>query len=430
MIIDDIIEQHFEEASILWNTRDRAIRDGVHGLKELGFLDERIDAHLDGLRIAGDEGWEVCEKVLTFEDAGEVFAAGLLALELNDGARLEAVLAASEDPALARGMISALGWAEHATAEPLIKRLLAAEAPGRRGLGVAAAAAHRRHPGKAMAEAIGDDDPVLRARALRTAGELGRGELLLAVRAGLSDSDDRCRACAVRSVALLSAAADPATTASLQRAATADPAAFDGLPLGFRDELTWLAARRLPPGQLKSWRDALMSNPETARTAVVAAGAGGDPASVPWLIEQMARPELARAAGAAFAIISGAEPVANRLEGKARDTARPQPVAVNEDDENGGGDVAVEAKDPDKAVPWVDAGKAAAWWKANGGRFAPGVRHFGGRPVSGDWLRDVLRSARQNVRSLAAIELAAAHPGQPLFPVRAPAARQRSLLGG
>ena len=58
-VIADVISQHAEEASFLWLLRDGAVRDPHYSLKDLAKLDGRVEAHLDGLRIAGEAGWEV-----------------------------------------------------------------------------------------------------------------------------------------------------------------------------------------------------------------------------------------------------------------------------------------------------------------------------------------------------------------------------------
>jgi len=55
-IIEDIVSQHAEEAAFLWLLRSYATRAPHYDLADLAALEERVDAHLDGLRIAGDAG--------------------------------------------------------------------------------------------------------------------------------------------------------------------------------------------------------------------------------------------------------------------------------------------------------------------------------------------------------------------------------------
>ena len=64
LIIEAIVDQHAEEAAFLWLLRDAAVRAPHYDLSDLFSLDDRVEAHIDGLRIAGDPGWEVCAKGL------------------------------------------------------------------------------------------------------------------------------------------------------------------------------------------------------------------------------------------------------------------------------------------------------------------------------------------------------------------------------
>ncbi len=72
-IIPIIIEQHAEEAAFLWLLRDSAINDPHYSLKDLAHLDDRVEANIDGLCIAGDDGWEICKEALDWEESGEIF---------------------------------------------------------------------------------------------------------------------------------------------------------------------------------------------------------------------------------------------------------------------------------------------------------------------------------------------------------------------
>jgi len=78
-IIEEVVTQHAEETAFLWLLRDGAIYAPHYSLVDLAQLDARVDAHLDGLRIAGDVGWELCKEAMSQEEAGEIFAAAILA---------------------------------------------------------------------------------------------------------------------------------------------------------------------------------------------------------------------------------------------------------------------------------------------------------------------------------------------------------------
>ena len=76
-----IIEQHAEEAAFLWLLRDSAVIEPPYLLTDVAQLDDRTEANIDGLRIAGDEGWEICKETLAWDEAGDIFTAAVIAFE-------------------------------------------------------------------------------------------------------------------------------------------------------------------------------------------------------------------------------------------------------------------------------------------------------------------------------------------------------------
>src|SRR5688572_10334491 len=118
----NVILQHSEGAAMLWLLRRDASKGPHYGLADLDKLDSRVAAHLDGLRIAGADAWPIVEEQLGFGEPGEVFVASLLAFEARDESRIEKITAVvTAEPALADGMISALGWMPFEQAVTLIK---------------------------------------------------------------------------------------------------------------------------------------------------------------------------------------------------------------------------------------------------------------------------------------------------------------------
>jgi uncharacterized protein (TIGR02270 family) len=147
-IIESIIAQHAEEAAFLWLLRDAACHEPHYRLKDLAKLDDRVEAHIDGLRIAGDEGRSVCEEVWALKDAGEIFAASELAFESSDHSWISKVLeAAASAPELSRGAVSALGWLLYDQASAQIGPLLGSGDANLCRIGLAASVAQRRDPG-------------------------------------------------------------------------------------------------------------------------------------------------------------------------------------------------------------------------------------------------------------------------------------------
>ena len=409
-IITDIVTQHAEEAAFLWLLRDAAIYAPHYSLEELAELDNRVEAHLDGLRIAGEGGWEICKEQLAWEEAGEVFAASVIALESGLNERYDTVLeaaVASEEPA--RGFISALGWLPYTQAKPYVMRLLAAESAAMRCMGIAAAAIHRQDPGSHLQAALTDDDLQLRARALKAAGELGRRDLIKQVMKQKQAEDEACRFYAAWSAARLG---DLYANSVLCRIAE------QGGPYAERAGAMALRAMRLSDAH--AWQRHLAERPDHHRLAVIGAGVIGDPVLVPWLFRAMETPDLARVAGEAFTMITDVDIAYDDLDGEWPEGFEAGPTEDPEDD-----DVEMDA---DEDLPWPEPELIQAWWNANQGDFRAGTRYLLGRPIDDASLAHALRNGQQRQRAAAALEQAVRQPDQSLFEVRAPGLRQQQRL--
>ena len=70
-----VVRQHAEESANLRNMRSVLVTAPHVKLHHLRRLDDRVAAHLDGLAVAGEFGWKLCEAALENPGVGEVFAA-------------------------------------------------------------------------------------------------------------------------------------------------------------------------------------------------------------------------------------------------------------------------------------------------------------------------------------------------------------------
>jgi uncharacterized protein (TIGR02270 family) len=409
-VITDIISQHAEEASFLWLLRDSAVRDPHYSLKDLAELDERVEAHVDGLRIAGEAGWGICQEQLAWEEPGEVFAAAVLAFEVGRAEYINEVIeTGTQSLELARGVVSALGWLTYEQAQPHIQALYASEDPMQQRIGVAAAAVHRHDLGKSLNEAVRASEPIVRARALRAVGELGRSDLLGACKLQLDGEDKDCRFWAAWAAARLG-----------------DSSGFDFLKEVVRENellserAADVLARCMNTSEALTWQRILARDGEHLRIALKVAGAIGDPESIPWIVEMMKAPESARIAGEAFTMITGVDIADDDLEGEWPENFKAGPTEDAEDDD-------IEM-DPDEDLPWPEVELIQKWWQGHQGQFQKGTRYLTGKPISTEWLPQVLREGLQRQRAAAALELALLQPGQPLFEVRARGNRQQALL--
>ena len=107
----ELCEEHAVDASFLWLLRDQAVVSPNYNLHELAELDERVEAHLDGLRLAGEVGWQVAESNLSWQEAGEVFTGTAIAFAMGRKKLIDQVMEiGAQSMKTMRGAISGIAW--------------------------------------------------------------------------------------------------------------------------------------------------------------------------------------------------------------------------------------------------------------------------------------------------------------------------------
>ena len=393
---EPVIGQHADEAAFLWQIRDAAVRAPQYKLAHLEKLDKRLEAHLDGLRFAHDLGWAQLSNAVEVNARGAVFAAGVLAFESGQEGMIEWTLEAGlVSPEVSRELISALGWLPIEKASQPIKGLLNSDQPARKCVGIAGAAAHRKLPtGSVLPDALGSDNPILMARALRVVGELGLIDFHLATRSRLRSKDPTVRYWAAWSNALLDGHKD--ALACLQNIAEG------GGPLAER--AAQMVIRRLAPSDAKSWIKKLAKDLGKKRIAIIAGGAFADPDVVPFLIDQMKDPMLAKVAGESFSLITGAKIAYEDLDGEPPEGDKPPPTAGPEEE---------AASSADLSLPRPNPVLIQKWWSARQGKFAKGTRYSLGKPITVESLREALKTGYQRQRPRLRSSLRSSNRGVP-----------------
>jgi uncharacterized protein (TIGR02270 family) len=412
LVIPQILVQHAEEAAFLWHLRYLAIHRPHYFLASLAQLDDRVDAHIDGLRVAGEPGWELCLQEYQWNEAGEVCAAAVLALESDRPERISQVLEfAAAEPDLGRGFVSAIGWTSSPNVSRQLDGFLASVEPAVRRIGLAGYAVRRQDPGQQLLRLLKDSDPRVRARALKAAAELGRRELLPSALQALRDTDDDCRFYAAWTAVRFATRGTPAAQTLMD---------FVDKPGPRQQQAVSMAVRGLDVAAAKSWLNKLGGDGKHLRLATIGAGALGDPEFIEALINLMQIDDLARVAGESFSMITGVDLSDAKLE---RDKPEGFESGPTEDpaDEN-------VAMDEDENLPWPNADLVAKWWSANRSRFQPGRRYLCGREISVESARQTLVDGKQRQRAAAAMELAMLQPHEPLFNVRARGSWQQQWL--
>jgi uncharacterized protein (TIGR02270 family) len=411
-VLTAVVAQHADGASDLWCQRNNLLRAPHYTLRTLIEHDERLEAYIDGLRVAGEHGWSVAQARLRPDDPGAVFVAGTLALQSKCPEYLESLLSLAEVLATAqRALVSAFGWSTPDLLQGTVKELLAAPTSFRRRIGLACCAIHRVDPRESLTVALDQSDGLLRARALRAAGELGRRDFASrCVGLAQTDGEQNCRFWAAWAAVLLGEGTKG--VAPLAKIGTVSS------PL--RSPALRLSLQAMSVAAGHQMLQEVAAEQGQLRLLIEGSGIVGDPSYVPWLVSHMANKRLARCAGEAFTLITGLDLSQLQLKNETQDALQPGP---NDDPEDPDVDMG-----PDEGLPLPEQEHVQRWWDANRARFQSGQRYFMGAPVTRDHCIDVLKSGCQRQRILAAHYLCLLEPGTPLFNTSAPAWRQQRLL--
>ncbi|MBR0661568.1 TIGR02270 family protein [Neoroseomonas oryzicola] len=392
----------------LWGRRCFLVRAPHVRLGDLARIDERITAFLEALTL----GWrrQPGDRASEPTEGSSAAAFEAVSMALEGGNLVTAVLPAAVALATS-GAVAALAWSDRAPARAAIDAHLLSPDPVIRAVAIAAIGARRSNvPDDLLATFAADPEPLPRARAFRTIGQLGRLALLPQLLAARADPDPECRFWAAWSAARLGATEPFGVLAEIARGT--GPRA---------DAALEMLLRRVPIEQGNAWLSAYSRNlPDRRRSLVRATGILGDPLYIPWLLACMEEADISRVAGEAVAMITGLDIAYLDMD---RDPPEGFEAGPNDDpaDEN-------VALDEDEWLPWPDPRKIGAWWGRNAKRFPAGTAFFLGEPKqSANWL-GALSDAFQRQRLAAAMELAIRQPGQPMFEARARGRLQRQQL--
>jgi uncharacterized protein (TIGR02270 family) len=365
--IPDIAEEHYEELQFLWTQRRNALYSAAHTMREMGMLEERIEAHVQGLLVLGDQLLDFVAPGLAGDDEMPAFASAYALLRLGTPGAIERVRDAfvSAEGKRLDGIRAALSHGPAQPMLPLLQSLFASAAPP---IAVAAGEAlvfHRalQPAPEQLVPLLRDEMPAVRRGAWRIAtyGAIPLAPALY--ESALSDDDPD-----VQRAALAAAAwnAYPGWIAHC-RALAGQPSP-DGVPT-----IAMLAAI-LPPQEYQAVA-ALASTPAFGPERYRIAAAFGHPVLIDFLLGEMesSDPAAAAGAGAAFSKMLGVA-----VESGKRATVPPP---------NGQQPDAFEAEFVDE-VHLPDVPRARQHWENVKPRLAQASRVAHGVDVSGGITRE------------------------------------------
>lgn len=404
MLNDIVIKncEHFaDDASFLWLYRDQAVCSPNYTIFDVAELDERIEAHLDGLRMAGDIGWLTAEKNLSWQEPGEIFTGTAMAFSIGKKKLIDQVMEiGAQSVETARGAVSGIAWITDRDTMPFIKSYLQSKEHIVQRIGIGACAVLRKDMGELLTQFLKNENAVVSSRALKAAGELGRVDLSNHCLSYLENDNEDVQFWAAWSSALLG---DLEATEVLKNIALQGGV--------YAEQACDMAGRNMNLVSAQEWLQELGKTPENLRLAIIFANAIGTPVLVSWLINMMTVPELARKAGEAFTNITGADLIDNELAGDVPDDFEAGPTEDPNDE--------FVTMDADEDLPWPDINKVSQWWSTQMNSYDQHQRYLLGRPITKESLSEVLKYGKQTQRHAAALETALLSPGHPLVEVRA-----------
>ncbi len=340
-VLLDVMQEHLEELDFLWEAREASIYRWDFRPLHLGRLEERMEAHLDGLREGGGVAIELAQASLEGETWTLVAAAAWSLLVRADpitGPVVDLIANAAGEASL--GVRHALRHSSPALWMEAAQRKLPGGSDSAAVIWADALAFHRAAiPAGIIARLCGSGDPLIRRIAYSIRYRIGPPPTPPEIRIGVEDPDEVVRAWVLRAASrwgskeVLSLAREAA-----KRGAASDAEAV--LVLG-----AWGGAQ-----ELEFLQEAVGRKP-VAGAALRGIGALGDPRGVPALLEGLRQPELAEAAGEAFTSLTG------------------EPLGLVESTPGGEG---TDIPDPVEAV---------AFWEKERGRFRESTRYRWGKPV-------------------------------------------------
>lgn len=398
----DIHEQFANDAAFLWSLRSVALNQPNHNQTDITELERRLDAQLDGLMTAPDDAWELCEAALELNQAGEVFAASVLAFRSLDINKIQrAVEAGLASPQGFKGITAALAWLPDRICHSWIKKFLASKDLHHKHLAVAACSLRREDPRDYLTAILQRDDcrecKPLYARALRLIGELKRRDLSSVLSIAMQSDHPDIIFWSTWSAALLG---DKSAASRLHP--------FTQTDTPYQQKAIDLAFRALPVEDARRWIGQLAALPQQTRSVIKATAALGDPHAVSWLITQMRIPNYSRLAGEAFTSITGIDLEHNKLA--LTELPNLDHQLPNDDSED-----ANVAMHKDDRLPFPDVDKVAAIWQKYQQRFIASQRYFMGQQPTPEHLAHIFATGNQRQRKAAALELALCQPQQLLL---------------
>ena len=203
-IVENVVYQHAENVCSLWLQRQSAVDEPHYSYPDLVHLDNRVDANLEGLRVAGRHALPMIDEMIEADDEGACFAKALLALEQGQRDVVDDLVNQAEDNRqILTELASALAWARPEDLKDIVRTLLTSDKSAAIVLGLKTCAAHDRDAGNYLAMHLNSTRSLVRTAAMEVCADAGlhrHAAALLTMGKGETDEEELARG---RALALL-----------------------------------------------------------------------------------------------------------------------------------------------------------------------------------------------------------------------------------
>ena len=315
--IPDVVEEHYDELQFLWSQRRRALRSPAYTSRELGMLEERIEARAQGMQVIGERILDFVAPGLAGDDELPAFAAAFALLRLGTP---EAAQRVADAFAVARGpKLAGLRDALASNVVPSLHQGLGAlflGSPSSLGACAGEVLAFQGSTGletRLIERLVTSEEPAARAGGWRLAAYVGAALPPHVLESAYRDDDPTARGAALEAAAWTGSP----TFAPLCRALAASPA-----PEVIGTLATFAALASPEEYQLVG---AVAANPAAGPDRFRVIGSFGHPYFVEQLVREMEHPDAATAAaaGLAFTKMTGREVQSDRRARVPLDDAPP-----------------------------------------------------------------------------------------------------------
>jgi len=394
----DITEQFVIDASFLWVLRAISVKQPHYQQDDIVTLEKRIDANLDGAMSNYELAWDICVEELTYEQAGEVFTAAIIAFRSRNMDKIQHIVkhAFCNEETL-KGLVSAIAWLPKVLINEWLQKFVFSKDLNHKHLALSICSVLRKNPGNILQELLEREDCLahsgLLLRMLRLIGELKLYAFTNQCQKLIDHELPQIQFWANWSLVMLGEQKQVVNLIPFMK----EESSFQLLAID-------TVFNVLPINKARAWISQSVQQPEMMRTVIRATGILGDPHAMPWLIEKMNHFDTAKIAGEAFTLITGID-----LERYELSIDLPEELAIIPNDEIEDDNVDL---DEDENLPFPDVNKINHTWLRYRDRYKAGARYIMGievtdnNPATVAKLNAMLQQAGQRQRASLALTIA------------------------